>query len=375
LGVRGLSCVVDVKGRKIVIDPGVALGYNRHGLLPHPAQVAVGEKVRREIMAALEDATDVVLSHFHGDHIPLPDANPYQLKAQQMAPLCQRVRIWAKGPEGLSHNMVSRRESLCKALGRELPNAEGRSCGPMAFSPPVPHGEAHSSRGMVMMTRIEDEDGIFVHASDIQLLNEEAISLILAWRPNVVLVAGPPLYLPWLSSRQRKRAWSNALQLARGVDTLILDHHLLRCEEGLYWLDRLSSETGHKVICAADFMGRPRCLLEAWRPRLYREMPVPDGWHDAYAYGEANTSAYRDYLDLGKLRPGMILKGKVKRITDFGAFVDISVGRDGLVHISELGKGWVERVSDVLSVGEEVRVKVLEVDLERRRIALTMKGV
>jgi len=47
LGVRGLSCVVDVEDRKIVIDPGLALGYHRYGLLPHPAQVAVGEQVRR----------------------------------------------------------------------------------------------------------------------------------------------------------------------------------------------------------------------------------------------------------------------------------------------------------------------------------------
>jgi len=375
LGVRGLSCVVDVKGRRIVIDPGLALGYNRHGLLPHPAQVAVGEQVRRRIVAALEEATDVVMSHFHGDHVPLPDANPYQLKAQLVAPLCQRVSIWAKGPEGLSHNMACRRESLCKVLGRELPNAEGRSCGPMAFSPPVPHGEPHSSRGTVMMTRIEDEDGVFVHASDIQLLDDEAVSRILAWQANVVLVAGPPLYLPWLSSKQRKKAWSNALRLARGVDMLILDHHLLRCEEGLSWLDRLSSATGHKVICAADFMGRPRCLLEAWRLRLYEEMPVPKNWHEAYARGEANTNAYREYLALEELKPGTVLKGRVTSITDFGAFVDIGVGRDGLVHISELGKGWVERVSDVLSVGEEVRVKVLEVDLERRHIALTMKGV
>ena len=92
LGVRGLSCVVETERRKIVIDPGLALGYRRDGLLPHPAQVAVGEQVRRRILAALEDATDVVMSHFHGDHVPLPDANPYQLQAQRVAPLGQGTR-------------------------------------------------------------------------------------------------------------------------------------------------------------------------------------------------------------------------------------------------------------------------------------------
>ena len=298
LGVRGLSCVVEVKGRKIVIDPGLALGYQRYGLLPHPAQVAVGEQVRRKIIAALKEATDVVLSHFHGDHVPLPDANPYQLRAQQVAPLCRAIRFWAKGPEGLSHNMARRREALCKTLGRNLPNAEGQRDGPvMTFSLPVLHGGRRSKLGTVMMTRIEDAGDVFVHASDIQLLDGKAVSLVLAWRPNMVLVGGPPLYLPWLSSEQRKRAWENALRLARGVETLILDHHLLRSEKGLSWLGRLSSGTGHGVICGADFMGYPRRLLEARRRQLYDEMPVPEGWHEAYARGDADTSPYRDYTE------------------------------------------------------------------------------
>ena len=148
---------------------------------------------------------------------------------------------------------------------------------------------------MVMMTRIEGADMVFVHASDIQLLNAAAVSLILAWAPDIVLVGGPPLYIPNLSSKQRWTAWGNARFLARDVDTLILDHHLLRCEHGLAWLKRLSSETGHRVICAADFMGRPRCLLEAQRRQLYEEMPVSPGWHEAYARGDADTRRYRDY--------------------------------------------------------------------------------
>ena len=193
LGVRGLSCVVEVKDRKIVIDPGLALCYHRYGLLPHPAQVSVGERVRQKIIAELKDATDVVMSHFHGDHVPLPNANPYQLKAQQMAPLCRKTRFWAKGPKGLSYNMVRRRESLCEVLGRDLPNAEGQRDGPLAFSLPMPHGEPHTHLGTVMMTRIEDEDTVFVHASDIQLLDGKAVSLILDWQPNIALVGEPSL--------------------------------------------------------------------------------------------------------------------------------------------------------------------------------------
>ncbi|KAF5432033.1 hypothetical protein C5S35_17620, partial [Candidatus Methanophagaceae archaeon] len=78
------------------------------------------------------------------------------------------------------------------------------------------------------------------------------------------------------------------------VDTLILDHHLLRSEGGRRWLDKIAATTGNRVVCAADFMGRRRTMLEAWRQRLYVEMPVPKGWHAAYARGEVDTEAYRE---------------------------------------------------------------------------------
>jgi predicted metallo-beta-lactamase superfamily hydrolase len=191
--------------------------------------------------------------------------------------------------------MVQRRAALSQILGREIPNAEGQDNGTLAFSLPMPHGRPHSRLGTVMMTRIESEDVVFVHASDIQLLDDQAVSRLLEWRPDIALVGGPPLYLSKLTSEQRAEAWQNAKRLACHVATLILDHHLLRCEEGLSWLNRLSAETGHQVVCAADFMGQPRCLLEARRAHLYDEMPVPSGWHAAYVRGETNTERYQDY--------------------------------------------------------------------------------
>ena len=290
LGVRGLSCVVETEGRTIVVDPGVALGYKRHGLLPHPVQVAQGERIRRKIVEELSRATDVVISHFHGDHVPLPNANPYQLKAQNVT-LRENVRIWAKGPESMSRNMLSRSRELSSVLKRELPKAESKKEGIFTFSAPVPHGDPHSRFGTVMMTRIEDHDTVFVHASDIQLLHSPTISFICGWHPDIVLASGPPLYLPWISFQQRETAWRNALQLADNVDTVILDHHLLRCARGRVWLDELPSH----VVCAADFMGVPRRFLEAQRRKLYRTVPVPEGWHEQYAQGTATTKKYRDY--------------------------------------------------------------------------------
>jgi predicted metallo-beta-lactamase superfamily hydrolase len=295
LGVRGLSCVVELKNRKIFIDPGLALGYDRHGYLPHPAQVAVGEAVRCEILAELKHATDIVMSHFHGDHVPLSDANPFQLSLHSIGPLDKAIRLWTKGGGGLSQHMIERRASIRIALQRDLPNAEEHSDGMLTFSGSVSHGIPSSRLGKVMMTRIQGPDTVFVHASDMQLYDDRAVTLILNWKPDIVFVSGPAIYRSQHPQPENGAAWRNALQLANHVHTLILDHHLLRCEEGLSWLDRLSHETGHDVICPADFMQRPRCLLEARRVQLYEELLVPDDWHDAYACGKANTEAYQQY--------------------------------------------------------------------------------
>ncbi len=82
-----------------------------------------------------------------------------------------------------------------------------------------------------------------------------------------------------------------------------------------------------------------------------------------------------DVLDIKDLRPEMILTGTVRNVIDFGAFVDIGVHQDGLVHISELADRFVKRPLDVVQVGDIVKVKVLAVDLDRNRISLSMKGL
>ncbi|AGL03038.1 Tex family protein [Desulfoscipio gibsoniae] len=80
-----------------------------------------------------------------------------------------------------------------------------------------------------------------------------------------------------------------------------------------------------------------------------------------------------DVLSIEDLQPGMLLKGTVRNVVDFGAFVDIGVKNDGLVHISELAEGYVRHPMDVVSVGDVVNVRVLEVDVARHRISLSMR--
>ena len=292
LGVRSLCCLVTLQDRRIVIDPGVSLGYMRHGLLPHPLQIAEGCKVREKILHSLNNATDVVFSHFHGDHVPLLDANPYQLSIRSLPSMFHELRCWSKSDDGLSSRMSKRFQDLAALSGENLQIAEGRTEGPLSFSRAVPHGAQDSKIGSLMMSRIEMDDQVFVHASDIQLLDAPTVDLVIGWQPDIVLAAGPPLYLDRFSKTRLKSAWENAVRLAQSIDIVILDHHLMRSDEGAVWLDELSAAVGKKVYCAADFMGRPRRLLEAERTQLYEEMPVPDTWHDDYAQGRVDPDEY-----------------------------------------------------------------------------------
>ncbi|MBO5976114.1 MAG: helix-hairpin-helix domain-containing protein, partial [Oscillospiraceae bacterium] len=82
-----------------------------------------------------------------------------------------------------------------------------------------------------------------------------------------------------------------------------------------------------------------------------------------------------DVMSMEDLKADMILTGTVRNVIDFGAFVDIGVHQDGLVHISQLSDKYVKHPMDVVSIGDIVKVKVLDVDLQKKRISLTMKGI
>ena len=80
-------------------------------------------------------------------------------------------------------------------------------------------------------------------------------------------------------------------------------------------------------------------------------------------------------VDIRTLKPDTVLTGKVVRLESFGAFVDIGAGRDGMIHVTQMGRGYVGSPSEIVSVGDEVEVRVLEVDPRRGRISLSMKDL
>jgi uncharacterized protein len=89
---------------------------------------------------------------------------------------------------------------------------------------------------------------------------------------------------------------------------------------------------------------------------------------------EFRTATFREGVEeVAQLQPGMILEGVVTNVTNFGAFVDVGVHQDGLVHISAMSNRFVKDPREVAKAGDVVKVKVLEVDVKRQRIALTMR--
>ena len=80
-----------------------------------------------------------------------------------------------------------------------------------------------------------------------------------------------------------------------------------------------------------------------------------------------------DVMEMEDLKPGMILKGTVRNVIDFGAFVDIGVHQDGLVHISQITSRYIKHPLEAVSVGDIVDVQIISVDVTKKRIALTMK--
>jgi predicted metallo-beta-lactamase superfamily hydrolase len=309
LGVRGLSCSVELRDRKIFIDPGIALGWSRFRFLPHPFQVAIGAGIRAKIIEELKDASDVIFSHFDGDHCPLYHPNPYQLGIMEVKNSLSACQIWAKGQNNSPPTQQKRRKELGEIIMKDLQNAEGKKDGPLEFSCPVPHGRQGGDENMVMMSRIEEEGVTFVHASDTQLLEEKTLEIILDWKPDVVFVSGPPLYHYAGSSFNilREKSLHNAMKLSRNIDTVIIDHHLLRSEEGIEWLMKLKHTSTNKICCAADFMKRESLFLEAWRKELYEWLPVYNNWHEAYKQGKVDLNHYR-------IRgwEALITKGKIK---------------------------------------------------------------
>ena len=136
--------------------------------------------------------------------------------------------------------------------------------------------------------------------------------------------------------------------------------------EAIQALPKKAKEIGFATLCTETGAGEPTLkdiIAELLRPGrdMRDELPAP--------------MLRSDVMSLEDLKPGMELMGTVRNVIDFGAFVDIGVHQDGLVHISQLSDKFIKHPSQAVKVGDVVKVKILDVDQKKKRISLTMKGL
>ena len=125
----------------------------------------------------------------------------------------------------------------------------------------------------------------------------------------------------------------------------------------LYGLQKLSEELEVGIPTVEDIVTE----LEKPGRDIRDSLPMPE--------------LHSDILDISDLSVGMVLTGVVRNVIDFGAFVDIGVHQDGLVHVSEISKKFIKHPAEMLSVGDTVKVKIKSLDVAKKRIGLTMKNI
>ncbi|TNE52315.1 MAG: hypothetical protein EP343_00705 [Deltaproteobacteria bacterium] len=273
LGVRSMACRVRTASHDILIDPGVALAPNRSKHPPHPIEMENVRAIQEQIKAALRETQQVVFTHYHGDHFPMVKPDETQLSAHDVLADLQRVLIHSKSEEGLSRNQKRRRANLEELVGRSFPDVDDSHHDGITYSESVWHGEEGTHLGKVIMVRVEEGSESFVHASDIQLLDDRAVDILCEWRPTVTFFSGPPLYILGQDASLIAAIQGRFARLSEACGTVIVDHHLLRSRESEAWFDQLT-QTHPNITCAADYKKQPRKLLEADRVLLYEQHPV-----------------------------------------------------------------------------------------------------
>ncbi|MFB0522800.1 MAG: hypothetical protein ACETV1_03450 [Candidatus Bathyarchaeia archaeon] len=296
-GVRSMCTYVETSDVKVLLDAGASLAPNRHGFPPHPKEYEAMQKCREKVSRAADEAEVVTLSHYHFDHHTpsyedwccnwsSPDVakHIYEEKLvlvknfRSKVNFSQRRRGWLFQKTGGRHA-----ERLEMADGKTFEFGDTR----LKFSDPVFHGPENSALGWLIMATIECCGEKVLFASDVQgPMYNSTLETILAERPQLVIIGGPPIYLAGFRVRDEhvQQGMRNLESVVENVPTTILEHHILR-EERWRELSQLifdaASKIGHSVVTAAEFLGEENNLLEFRRKHLFKVGPPSsefEGW-------------------------------------------------------------------------------------------------
>ncbi len=275
LGVRSLAVFVDAGGRKILIDPGIALGPKRYGLPPAKVEIEALHRMRRKLQGYARRADVVTISHYHYDHHTPFFEGLYESSSEEYArEIYERKLLFIKHPwEDINFSQKKRAWVFLKnaePIAKKVEFADGRSFDlggvTLEFSPAVPHGCEGSKLGFVVMVMIDDGFRL-IHASDIQLLNRKAVEWIIEKVPDLLITGGPPTYLGKRAEGSWETGIRNLNEIIRETNAqIILDHHIVRDKNYPRFFDEL--EKRPKTF--AGFLKVEDRPLEAYRRELHK---------------------------------------------------------------------------------------------------------
>ena len=286
MGVRSLCTQIITPDVNILLDPSSALAF-RYGLEPHPMEYEILLKSLEHIFVASRAADIISISHYHYDHVRPGFTNfRYNLSSpEELQRIFEGKRVYAKDYRENINPSQRRRvffflkdvkdvvDGIVWSDNTEATIGDTR----LVFSPPFPHGPINSRLGFVVSTMIEYNKQRVVFAPDVQgPIVDDTLAYLLNMQPQLVIVGGPPLYIKSFSDTDRVLAKESLTKLAKYIPKIVVDHHLMRSEEWIPWLDpirELSSSIDHEVLTMAELSGQENSCLEAKRPQIYREFP------------------------------------------------------------------------------------------------------
>jgi hypothetical protein len=289
LGTRSMCTFIETKDVRVISDPGVSLAPNRFGLPPHPREYDAIIESRKAIEEKASVADVVTISHYHFDH-HTPSFVDWvcNWSSPEIARKIYANKLVLLKNYKVNVNFSQRRRGwvFAKTAGKyadKLEAADGRTLKfgetLLRFSEPIFHGSEDSSLGWVLTTTIECQGERVVFAPDVQgPMYDAALKMIIAEKPHLLIVGGPPLYLVnfRVPEMQIQQGLERLKQLAANVQLIILEHHLLRTKnwrEEAKGIFETAHKTGHEVMSAAEFLGVKDNLLEASRKELFEAEP------------------------------------------------------------------------------------------------------
>ena len=292
-GVRSMCTLVETPDVTVLLDAGVSIVPYRFDLPPHPLEYQTIANLRQTIAEAADKASVATISHYHFDH-HTPSFEDWVVNWTQEGETARRIYqnkiVLAKNPaEKINTSQRQRAWKFQKTGGkhaRALVAADGKTFTfgktTLRFSEAVAHGSEDSMLGWVIMVIVEFENERFMFAPDVQgPMSDKTLKLILDSKPTVIMLGGPPLYLGGfrVEMTQLDQGLRNLERIVEAMPLVILEHHALRDDSWNLKMAKVfqkSSEAGHSILTAADYVGKKNLFLESKRKQLYCDYPPSD---------------------------------------------------------------------------------------------------